>query len=138
MSSLKDHLSKDLEESVLFSFADFDETEGERTGYSNYSYWRSTIRMFFKNKGAVVMLTIMLALILFTFIQPLPAPEAPWAMTSWWNSGGSLIPIRSTMIPSDLFLFEMCSQMQPFGLERIISGRISGHVSGQERERLFL
>ena len=33
----------------------------ERTGYSNYSYWRSTLRMFMKNKVAVAMLIIMCA-----------------------------------------------------------------------------
>ena len=102
MSSLKDHLSKDLEESVLFSFADFDETEGERTGYSNYSYWRSTIRMFFKNKGAVVMLTIMLALILFTFIQPLlPGQFDPYTVN---NDPKRFIPLRNVQ-PNATFWF---------------------------------
>ena len=87
MHSLQDHLSHELEQAAeaklkaalsehnmtqeeAFSFADYDEKEGEKIGYSNYSYWGSTVRMFFKNKGAVVMLIIMLALILFTFIQP--------------------------------------------------------------------
>ena len=102
MGSLKDHLSKDLEESVLFSFADFDETEGERTGYSNYSYWRSTIRMFFKNKGAVVMLTIMLALILFTFIQPLlPGQFDPYTVN---NDPKRFIPLRNVQ-PNATFWF---------------------------------
>ena len=54
-----------------FEFAEYDESEAERAGYSNYSYWRSTVRMFFKNKVAVVNLVIMLVLVLFTFIQPL-------------------------------------------------------------------
>ena len=55
----------------LFTFAEYDELEAERIGYSNYSYWRSTFRMFFKNKTAVAMLSIMLFLLVFTFIQPL-------------------------------------------------------------------
>ena len=55
----------------LFTFAEYDELEAERIGYSNYSYWRSTFRMFFKNKTAVTMLTIMLVLLVFTFIQPI-------------------------------------------------------------------
>ena len=54
----------------LFSFAEYNEEEAERTGYSDYSYWGSTVRLFFKNKGAVVMLIIMIGIILFTFIQP--------------------------------------------------------------------
>lgn len=58
-------------DSDMFDFVEYDETEAERIGYSNYSYWRSTFRMFFKNKMAVAMLTIMLVLLVFTFIQPL-------------------------------------------------------------------
>jgi len=86
--SLKSRFSKDLEEAAeaklkeeadrlanmseeeLFSFAEYDEREGEKAGYSNYSYWRSTVRMFFKNKGAVAVLILMLAVLAFTFIQP--------------------------------------------------------------------
>lgn len=55
----------------VFEAAAYDEKGAERGGYSNYSYWRSTIRMFFKNKMAVAMLAIMLTLLIFTFIQPL-------------------------------------------------------------------
>ncbi len=55
----------------LFSSAGYDEKEAERGGYSNYSYWRSTVRMFMKNRIAVAMLATMLALLIFTFIQPL-------------------------------------------------------------------
>ncbi len=54
----------------LFGFAGYNEAESERIGYSNYSYWGSTLRMFFKNKGAVFILTVMLMIILFTIIQP--------------------------------------------------------------------
>ena len=71
--SEKDDLSAEEMEGLspeLFEFAEYDEKEAERTGYSNYSYWRSTFRMFFKNKMAVAMLTIMLVLLIFTFIQP--------------------------------------------------------------------
>ena len=70
----KDDLSNEEIELLgkeLFTFAEYDEAEAERIGYSNYSYWRSTFRMFFKNKMAVTMLTIMLVLLVFTFIQPL-------------------------------------------------------------------
>ena len=45
-----------------FVVVPYDDAEAERTGYSNYSYWGSTIRMFFKNKVAVTMLIIMVAL----------------------------------------------------------------------------
>lgn len=74
--AMEQQLCKDAEalagmsEEELFSFAGYDEAEAEKSGYSNYSYWGSTVRMFLKNRGAVVMLAIMLALLLFTFIQP--------------------------------------------------------------------
>ena len=62
----------------LFSFAGFNEAEVERTGYSNYSYWSSTLRAFLKNKGAVVLLVLLLLLLAFTFIQPhLPGQYDP-------------------------------------------------------------
>ena len=54
-----------------FEPVSYDEAAAERTGYSNYSYWKSTVIMFFKNKVAVAMLITMLALMIFTFIQPL-------------------------------------------------------------------
>jgi oligopeptide transport system permease protein len=59
-----------IEDQSMFEFAEFDEQAGERTGYSDYSYWRSTVRMFLKNKTAVIMLCAMLFLLAFTFIQP--------------------------------------------------------------------
>ena len=62
----------------LFSFAGFNEAEVERTGYSNYSYWSSTFRAFLKNKGAVVLLVLLLLLLAFNFIQPhLPGQYDP-------------------------------------------------------------
>ena len=78
-----------LEESAalspdVFTFAEYDEMEAERIGYSNYSYWRSTFRMFFKNKVAVAMLIVMGALLLFTFIQPiLPNQFDPYYCNMW-------------------------------------------------------
>ena len=41
------------QEDALFVLADYDETAAEKTGYSNYSYWRSTINAFFHNRMAV-------------------------------------------------------------------------------------
>ena len=119
MHSLQDHLSQELEQAAeaklkaalsehnmtqeeAFSFADYDEKEGEKIGYSNYSYWGSTVRMFFKNKGAVVMLIIMLALILFTFIQPyLPGQFDPNMVNNDAKRG---IPLRNVQ-PNTTFWF---------------------------------
>lgn len=69
--SCAEQLKSDLREEQLFEFAEFDEAEVERTGISNYSYWRSTIRAFSKNRVAMFLLILMLSIVLFTFIQPL-------------------------------------------------------------------
>ncbi|MDR7813661.1 ABC transporter permease [Lacrimispora sp.] len=67
-----------IEEGSLFSFAGFNEREAEKTGYSNYSYWYSTFRAFLKNRGAFVLLVLLILLLAFTFIQPyLPGQYDP-------------------------------------------------------------
>lgn len=82
---LNEKLARDLDEaavladdSVAFSFAEFHPEEAERGGYSNYSYWRATLRAFFRNKTAVFFLCVMALTLLFTFIQPLlPGQKDP-------------------------------------------------------------
>jgi oligopeptide transport system permease protein len=69
---------KAIEDQALFTFAEYDEAAGERTGYSDYSYWGSTVRVFLKNKTAVALLLIMIALLSFTIVQPyLPNQKDP-------------------------------------------------------------
>lgn len=72
MKSMEDATKEQmsLSEEELFSFAEFNEKEVEKTGYSNYSYWRSTLQAFMKNRAAVVLLFALGLLLLFTFIQP--------------------------------------------------------------------
>lgn len=86
----KDDLSPEEMEGLspdLFEFAEYNAQEAERTGYSNYSYWRSTFRMFFKNKMGVAMLAVMVILLLFTFIQPLlPDQYDPNAVNYYENA----------------------------------------------------
>ena len=55
----------------LFEIKEYDAAEAERIGYSDYSYWKSTIRVFLKKKVSVFLLCFLVALLLFTFIQPL-------------------------------------------------------------------
>ena len=55
----------------LFVLAAYDENRAEQAGYSNYSYWRSTLQAFLHNKTAVTMLVVLMVLLAFTFIQPL-------------------------------------------------------------------
>ena len=62
----------------MFAFAGYDAQAAERTGYSNYSYWASTWRVFMKNRVAMFFLTLLLILMAFTFIQPyLPNQKNP-------------------------------------------------------------
>ena len=69
---------KQLSSQELFSFAEYKPLESEKTGYSNYSYWRSTFQAFCKNKEAVALVVILVAVLLFTIIQPyLPGQYDP-------------------------------------------------------------
>ncbi len=60
-----------MPEKQLFSFAEYRAQDAERTGYSNYSYWKSVWQNFIKKKVAVVMALVFVALLIFTFIAPL-------------------------------------------------------------------
>lgn len=75
--SVRETLSA-LETQALFELADYDATQAEKTGYSNYSYWRSTFRVFMRNKVAVLALVTVSLLLVFTLIQPfLPEQRDP-------------------------------------------------------------
>jgi len=68
----------DNTDSSLFEFAEYDASKAELTGYSNYSFWRSTIQVFLKNKVAVTLLIIVGFIILFTLLQQyLPNQKLP-------------------------------------------------------------
>lgn len=74
--ALEDRLRTELnneeagDEDELFVLAEYDEAAAEKGGYSNYSYWRSTFQVFLKNKVAVLLVFVLIALLLFTFLQP--------------------------------------------------------------------
>ena len=75
---LKQDAAGGMSDEEAFSFAEFDAENSERGGYSDYSYWKSTLRAFFKNKVAVFFLFVMVTVLLFTFIQPyLPNQKDP-------------------------------------------------------------
>ena len=62
----------------LFYFVEYSPEEAERVGYSNYSYWGSTFRAFFKNRIAVILLAALIAVVAFAFLQPyLPGQADP-------------------------------------------------------------
>lgn len=60
-----------MPEKQLFQFAEYRAQDAERTGYSNYSYWKSVWANFIKKKVAVVMAIVFVSLLIFTFIAPL-------------------------------------------------------------------
>ena len=68
----------DLPEDELFTPAGFHAEQAEATASSNYSYWGSTFRAFFKNKAAVALLIALVAVVAFAFLQPyLPGQADP-------------------------------------------------------------
>mgnify|MGYP003311074428 CR=1 FL=1 len=57
-----------INEDELFVLADYDQTAAEKSGYSNYSYWKSVWANFLKKKPAVIMSIMFLLLFIFTFV----------------------------------------------------------------------
>ena len=77
-SKLENSISSTESMDNLFKRATFDNSAAEKTGYSNYSYWASTWKVFVKNKVAMFFMVILITLLLFTFIQPfLPGQKSP-------------------------------------------------------------
>jgi len=67
-----------LPENELFTPAGFQPQQAEATASSNYSYWGSTFRAFFKNRLAVALLIALIAVVAFAFLQPcLPGQKDP-------------------------------------------------------------
>ena len=42
----------------------------ERIGFSNYSYWRSTFRTFFKNKSSFLLIGLIAGVLMYAFLYP--------------------------------------------------------------------
>ena len=86
----------------LFDFAEYDESKSELTGYSNYSFWRSTVQVFMKNKVAVALLILIVTVVLFTLVQPyLPNQKSPTKIYLDPNTG---LQYRNVQ-PNDEFIF---------------------------------
>ena len=96
METIKTTQAQDLPQD-LFTRADFHEELLEDTGFSNYSYWRSTFRTFFKSTVVKVILVIMLALIAYTVIYPMITDLDPYEV--------ALSPAEWNLPPSSEHLF---------------------------------
>lgn len=105
-NSIKNHMAAKLEDALneeeLFTFAEYDPESAERTGYSDYSYWKATLQVFLKNKTAVFLLIVMAAIVLFTFIQPyLPNQIDPNLVN---NNPATYLPYRNVKPGDDTFI----------------------------------
>jgi ABC-type dipeptide/oligopeptide/nickel transport systems, permease components len=101
--NMQDQLREHMTDEEAFSLAKFDEKEVERVGYSNYSYWRSTFQVFRKNKIASFLVYLVLAILLFTFVQPyLPNQRDPFIANNDTVSGK---PLRNIQPGEKGFIF---------------------------------
>ena len=65
---------------ALFTRAEFHEELSEEAGFSNYSYWRSTIRTFFKSTVVKVIVALLIALVAYTVIYPMITDRDTYAV----------------------------------------------------------
>lgn len=54
----------------LFAVAEYRPEEAERIGYSQYSYWKTVFRNFIHKKSVIIMGTLFIVLLVFTFVAP--------------------------------------------------------------------
>jgi oligopeptide transport system permease protein len=105
IQNVTDNISENIQklpDHELFAKVEYDPTGAERGGYSNYSYWRSTFRMFLKNRSAFALLVVMLVLMLFSVIQPyLPNQKNPIEI---FNNPATGLQYRNVQ-PGELFFF---------------------------------
>ncbi len=73
---------------VMFMRMPPSEKKLELIGYSNYSYWKSTVRTFLKSKLSIVLVILMASLIAMSFLYPAISTTNPNQVslnTSTWN-----------------------------------------------------
>lgn len=92
----KDKLEK-IMDSGLFTAAEFDSVESEKIGSSNYSYWRSTFRTFFRSKSVVFMCVLVCAILIMSFLYPVFSDVDPTKV--------SIMPLDWNLRPSAEHLF---------------------------------
>lgn len=78
MNKKIEKIAADAIDEKLFRLANYDESASEKTAYSDYSYWKSTLSAFKKNRLAMFFLIVLCVLIAFTLVQPfLPGQNSP-------------------------------------------------------------
>lgn len=76
----------------MFAKISLDDKVSEEGGYSNYSYWKSTIRTFFKSKLCIFLVILILVLVVFSFAYPIFSKVDPNQVTldmDQWNAKSS-------------------------------------------------
>ena len=59
-----------ISEDELFSPVNHDELESEKITAPRYSYWQSVFRVFFKKKINIIVLSVLVVLLIFTYVYP--------------------------------------------------------------------
>lgn len=129
---------------ALFTRADFDQAESERIGVSNYSYWRSTLRTFFRSKLVILLVALMAAILLMSFLYPMISRIDPtkvstrsrnWNLRPSWehpfgtDTLGRDIFARAWYGCRNSFLLAFCIALSDVGI-----GMIAGAVWGYNRK----
>lgn len=119
----------------------FDQTACESVGYSNYSYWRSTLRTFFKSKAVRILVILIVAIIVMSFVYPIISDVDPNKVAlkrTEWNQRPSLehlfgtdglgrdIWTRAWYGVRNSFLLAFCIALSDVGLGMIV-GAIWGY-----------
>lgn len=140
MESMKNNTQKTLNP-LKFRAAVFDNMLSEDAGYSNYSYWRSTIRTFFKSKAVLALVILISAIILMSFIYPIVSDvdpnevsyfrkdrNQPPSAEHWFgtDNAGSDIWARSWYGVRNSFLLALCIAISDVGIGMIV-GAIWGY-----------
>ena len=63
-----EEVEKIKNEDDLFVFVEYSPEAAERTGYSDYSYWKSVFQHFLKKRSAVVQSCIFILLVVFSYV----------------------------------------------------------------------
>lgn len=131
-------------DAALFTAAGFDRAESERIGVSNYSYWRSTFRTFFRSRMVVALVILMAAVILMSFLYPVFSDVDPTKVSTRsrnWNLRPSWAhPFGTDTLGRDIFarawygcrnsfLLAFCIALSDVGI-----GMIAGAVWGYNRK----
>ena len=119
----------------------FDQMASEDTGYSNYSYWRSTFRTFFRNKAVMLLVILIVAIIVMGFVYPMVSDIDPnkvslkrkeWNQRPTWEHWfgtdqlGRDIWTRASYGVRNSFMLAFCIALSDVGIGMIV-GAIWGY-----------